>query len=218
MKRVLFAASLVGFAGWAGPSIAQGTSAATAARGGDVAASMHRGTPDRRVIFGSRPSERRRTFIDANGLECDERVRVRQNGEREYDLKCREPKHRGRYGRGNGGYGGPDDRDTCIDRNRDRRCDDAWDIGRVYPTTLPDMIAAIVHSQGRRTDDVTRWLGTGAYTVRTVDRDRNRRPELASWFDAAGVLLQQWADSNGDGRADVVRIYRGGELARVIGR
>jgi hypothetical protein len=187
-----------------------------------VSADHRRGSANAGSIFNNgngrgngRPIDRRRTFIDANGLECEERSRVLPNGDREYDLKCREQKHnRGRgYGRGN-------DRgdDVCYDRDRDGRCDVGWDIGRTYPTTLPDMITAILFGQGRRTQDVTQWLGAGRYTARYTDRDRNQRPELVSWVDAAGVLLQQWTDSNGDGRADVVRIYRDGRLARVIGR
>lgn len=209
MTRVVFVASLLGLVSIAGPVAAQsGTSNSRTA----IDAARRRA--DDRVIFGNgsgRPSERRRTYIDANGLECEEHSRIKANGDREYDLKCREQKqNRGRrLGRND---------DTCFDRNRDGRCDVDWDTGRTYPATLPDMIGAILFGQGRRTDDVTRWLGTGNYSVRYTDRDRNRRPEVVTWLDAAGALVQQWTDSNGDGRADAVRIYRGGQLARVIGQ
>jgi hypothetical protein len=223
MKRVVFAA-LVGIAVTSAPSPAQGgieaRQSATgagrdrAARAGDAEILMRRGPGDGSVVFGSRPGERRRTYIDANGLECDERVVVKQNGDREYDLKCREQ----RQNRGRGNAGRYNDRDVCYDRNRDGRCDVGWDIGRAYPTALPDMLGALLFDQGRRTDEVIRWLGNGAYDVRYTDRDRNRRPELVSWTDAGGALVQQWIDANGDGRADVVRIYRGGQLARVIGQ
>ena len=36
-------------------------------------------------------------------------------------------------------------------------------------------------------------------------------------MDAAGALLQEWTDSNRDGRADVVNIYSAGRLVQSIG-
>ena len=212
MKRALFVGSLLATV-VAVPAVAQGSGILSNALEREA-----RGRNDAGSVFingNGRPSDRRRTFIDSNGLECEERARVLPNGDREYDLKCREQRHN--RGRGNGRGNGRGD-DTCYDRDRDGRCDVGWDNGRTYPTTLPDMVAAILFGEGRRTTDVTQWLGTGRFSTSYTDRDRNRRPELVSWLDLAGVMVQQWVDSNGDGRADTVRIYRDGRLERVIGR
>jgi hypothetical protein len=155
-----------------------------------------------------------RRFIDRNGLECEEKA-VTKNGKRSYDLKCREPKHR----KGDRGGWPPvsarDDDRYCVDANRDGRCDAG--AGRGYPTTLPEMIGAIVYGQGQRTDDVSRWLGAGRYQVRYTDQNRDRHPERVRWLDAAGALLQEWTDTNRDGRADVVNVYSAGRLVQSIG-
>jgi hypothetical protein len=160
-----------------------------------------------------------RRFINREGLECEEKA-VTKNGKRSYDLKCREPKK------------GRDPRDTdrrdswppvraqgddryCVDNNRDGRCDTGTATG--YPTTLPDMIGAIVYGQGQRTNEVTRWLGSGRYQVRYTDANRDRRPEQVRWLDGAGALLQEWRDTNRDGRADIVNVYSAGRLVRSIG-
>ena len=70
-------------------------------------------------------------------------------------------------------------------------------------------------ARGSRTDDVHRWLGIAAATVRYEDRDRNGRPERASWYDGAGNLVQEWVDADRDGVADTIRLYRDGKLMRV---
>jgi hypothetical protein len=92
--------------------------------------------------------------------------------------------------------------------------------GTSYPSTLPDMGGAVVFGSRipRRTADVSRWLGDGNYTVRYSDSNRDGRPERASWLDSSGRVVQQWIDSNGDGRADQVRIFENGRLTRTIGR
>lgn len=154
-----------------------------------------------------------RRFIDRNGLECEEKA-VTKNGKRSYDLKCREPKHRNQPGNGWPPISARDDR-YCLDANRDGRCDAGSNQG--YPTTLPEMIGAIVYGQGQRTSDVSRWLGTGRYQVRYTDQNSDRRPERVRWMDAAGALLQEWTDTNRDGRADVVNVYSAGRLIRSIG-
>ncbi len=102
----------------------------------------------------------------------------------------------------------------CDDRNRDGRCDDVYGPARGYPATLPDMAGAILVSRGRTSSDVTRWLGERALTVRTdATRGRVRR---ASWYDRSGQLLQTWTDRDLDGRADVVQVYRSGQIVRTI--
>lgn len=114
----------------------------------------------------------------------------------------------GRYDR-NGGYGLPT---PCLDTRQ--RCGTA---GTGYPTTLPDMAAAVIWGRGQRPSSATRWLGGNDYRVRYIDRDRDGRPEVASWFGGDGRMIQQWVDTNRDGRADAVRIYRQGQLVRQLG-
>ena len=164
-----------------------------------------------------------RRFIDRNGLECEERAVTKKNGQRSYDLKCREPKNRNRQA-GNwpsredqGKWPTPDRNDDryCIDANRDGRCDSG--TGRGYPTTLPDMIGGLVFGQGQRTLDVTRWLGTGSYQARYTDVNRDRRPERVRWVDGKGALLQEWLDTDRDGRADIVNVFSAGRLVQSIG-
>lgn len=106
------------------------------------------------------------------------------------------------------------------DRRDDDRCatiqsgEDCDEIVR-RPGTWPQMAAAIALARGSRTDDVRRWLGSAAATVRYEDRDRNGRPEHASWYDRAGQLVQEWVDADRDGIADTIRLYRDGKLMRV---
>lgn len=104
----------------------------------------------------------------------------------------------------------------CDDRNRDGRCDDVYGRTVRHPATLPEMVGAILVSRGRTSGEVTRWLGERALTVRTdATRGRVRR---AAWYDRSGQLLQTWTDRDLDGRADVVQVYRAGQLVRTIGR
>ena len=154
-----------------------------------------------------------RRFIDRNGLVCEEKA-VTKNGKRSYDLKCREPNRRDDDWRDWPVRAQDDDR-YCVDTNRDGRCDSGAERG--YPATLPEMIGAIVYGQGQRSDDVTRWLGAGRYQVRYTDQNRDRKPERVRWLNSAGTLLQEWTDTNRDGRADVVSIYNAGRLVQSIG-
>ena len=157
-------------------------------------------------------SERTRTFINSDGLECVEKSRIDRNGRRSYDMSCKEPKgSRGlALGRGRGRGNVPDDRRerVCVDVNRDGRCDEGWETSGRYPSRLPDMIGAMLFAQGRRPSEVTNWLGNGQYQMRYVDANRDRRPERMMWVDSAGQLLQEWIDTNRDGRADSVRVVR----------
>ena len=155
-----------------------------------------------------------RRFIDRNGLICEEKA-VMKNGKRSYDLKCREPKGRNEQGTNWPPVRAQDDDRYCVDANRDGRCDSGTTRG--YPSTLPDMIGAVVYGQGQRTPDVSRWLGTGRYQVRYTDANRDRRPERVRWLDGAGALLQEWTDTNRDGRADRVSVYSAGKLVQTIG-
>ena len=79
------------------------------------------------------------------------------------------------------------------------------------------MVSAVIWGRGQRPSNATSWLGGSDYRVQYVDRDRDGRPESASWRGSDGRIVQQWIDSNRDGRADAVRLYEGGRLARVLG-
>ncbi|MFL5560183.1 MAG: hypothetical protein ACJ79K_01800 [Gemmatimonadaceae bacterium] len=184
-----------------------------------------------------------RTYIDSRGRECRETRHLKGNGDEQYQVKCKNPKgHRdwqrddrddddrdeddrgaasharhdrnggydsnGRYDR-NGGYGVPT---QCLDTRQ--RCST---VGSGYPSTLPDMASAVIWGRGQRTSSATRWLGGNDYRVRYIDRDRDGRPEVASWFGGDGRMIQQWVDTNRDGRADAVRFYRRGQLVRQLG-
>ena len=170
-----------------------------------------------------------RTYIDARGRECRETRHLKGNGDEQYQVKCKAPKGRkdwqrddrddddddhdrrgaiGEYDR-NGGYGA---RTQCLDTRQ--RC---GTIGSSYPTTLPDMASAVIWGRGQRTSSATSWLGGNDYRVRYIDRDRDGRPEVASWFGGDGRMIQQWVDTNHDGRADEVRFYRQGQLVRQLG-
>jgi hypothetical protein len=106
-----------------------------------------------------------------------------------------------------------DDRDDERCPQDDDECDDELVSRR--PGAWPRMLAAIDAARGTRTADTRRWLGDRVMTVRYEDRDRNGRPERASWYDRSGQLVQEWIDADRDGVADVVRLYRGGKLVRV---
>jgi hypothetical protein len=105
------------------------------------------------------------------------------------------------------------DDDRCVTaQTNDDDCDD---VAMRRPGTWPQMLAAVALARGSRTDDVQRWLGSRATSVRYDDRDRNGQPERATWYDRGGQLVQEWVDSDRDGIADTIRLYRDGKLMRV---
>jgi hypothetical protein len=177
-----------------------------------------------------RSGKQTRTYIDARGRECRETRHLKGNGDEQYQVKCKHAKGRkdwqrddrdddddddngrGAVGRGHDRNGGYDVRTQCLDTRQ--RC---GTVGGVYPTTLPDMASAVIWGRGQRTSSATRWLGGSDYRVRYIDRDRDGRPEVASWFGDDGRMIQQWVDTNRDGRADDVRFYREGQLVRQLG-
>jgi hypothetical protein len=135
-----------------------------------------------------------------------------------------------RYG-GRVVYGGSrDDRDYRYGRDRypdDRYPDDRYPRdeypypdGRyprdTYPMSLPEMIGAVIFGQGLPVRYVQAWLGRNDVRVTYSDADRNRYPELATWYDPRGTIVQQWYDDNRDGRADRVAVYRAGRVERVL--
>lgn len=105
--------------------------------------------------------------------------------------------------------------DTCVDRNRDGRCDVSGTSGN--STSLPSMMSGILWGRGQRTADVNRWLGGGDVSARVSDVDRNGVPARVMWYDQAGQLLQVWTDRDRDGRADRVEQFVNGRRVRVTG-
>jgi hypothetical protein len=118
--------------------------------------------------------------------------------------------------------------DMCLDANRDAICDVAQrdrnvygstrypSTGTRYPATLPDMVGAVFGARGQRTAETTRWLGDRPLTVRT-ERARNGRVAQASWSEG-NSLVQRWFDRDLDGRADLVQVYRAGQLLHSVSR
>lgn len=184
-----------------------------------------------------------RTYIDAQGRQCRETTHRKGNGDESYQVKCKRAKGEKGWNRARGDDDENDDRDDD-DRGRDGRYDNGqygngrYDNGQYgnggncfdtrargcgvsqapsYPTTLPEMAAAVIWGRGQRTNSATSWLGGNDYRVRYVDRNGDGRPETASWFGRDGRMIQQWVDRNNDGRADAVRIFRDGRLVKLIG-
>jgi hypothetical protein len=159
----------------------------------DCATAVRERPAGSRVIFGDRRSD-------------DDNDRVQRGN----DFRAKKPKKSKAEA--------DDDR---LGRRGDDRCvnaqigDDECENAPRRPGTWPQMLAAVALSRGSRTDDVRRWLGDRATSVRYEDRDRNGRPERAMWYDRAGQLAQEWVDSDRDGVADMIRLYRDGKLMRV---
>ena len=82
--------------------------------------------------------------------------------------------------------------------------------------TLPEMIGAVIFGQGLPVRYVQAWLGRPDVRVAYRDVDRNGYPEVASWYDPRGNLMQQWIDENRDGRADRVAVYQSGRVVRIL--
>jgi hypothetical protein len=157
----------------------------------DCATAVRERPAGARVIFGDRRGD--------DGVLRDPRVKgFKKSKESDDDNRRRER-----------------DEDRCAYARDDDECDD---VPSRPPGAWPQMVAAIAAARGTRTTDARRWLGDRATTVRYDDRDRNGRPERATWYDRNGQLVQEWIDSDRDGVADVVRLYRDGKLIRVYER
>ena len=143
-----------------------------------------------------------------DGMDCREKTQVKKDGRRSYDLKCKDVKRAKGHGRWDDDHRDRDDRDDRGDgRYEDRR----------YPSTLPDMIGGIILGTGRRSPETQRWLGTERLTARR-ENVRDGRPELITWLDGSGRVVQRWIATDRDGRADAVHIYRNGEVLRIVER
>ena len=89
------------------------------------------------------------------------------------------------------------------------------DRGR-YPSQMPAMTGATLIRVGVRTVDVQNWLGRGSLRSETVDNNGDGVPEVATWYDSNGAVVQVWRDDDCDGRADAVEIYQNGRRIQVI--
>ena len=85
-----------------------------------------------------------------------------------------------------------------------------------YPSQMPAMTGASLIRVGVRTVDVQNWLGRGSLRAETTDANGDGVPEVATWYDGSGAIVQVWRDDNRDGRADYVEIYRNGQRVQVI--
>lgn len=108
---------------------------------------------------------------------------------------------------------------TCLDQDKDGRCDDLPGLAsQPYPQVLPLMRSALDVVQGTASPEVMQWLGTNEFIVRIPEQGRGGLPWRALFLDARGELLQAWTDSNRDGRADRVEVFRNGERVKLIQR
>jgi hypothetical protein len=112
-------------------------------------------------------------------------------------------------------YGPP----VCLDKDADGRCDDlpAY-ASQAYPQVLPSMRSALDVIQGRPSTEVMTWLGTNEFTVRVPDQGKGGMPWRALFLDQNNQLLQVWTDTNRDGLADRVEVYKNGQRAKLIQR
>jgi hypothetical protein len=118
--------------------------------------------------------------------------------------------------------GGGERRDERYDDGRHGR-DGRYPVGpypvdRRYPETLPEISWGVIFGRGDRlaVAGARGWLGGGDVRPLYTDADRDGRPEVVSWYDARGAIVQLWIDDNHDGRADRVAIHRNGRVVRVI--
>ncbi len=108
---------------------------------------------------------------------------------------------------------------VCLDKDNDGRCDDLPAFAsQAYPQTLPPMRAVLDVVQGRTSVEVMQWLGTNEFQVRVPDQGRGGTPWRAIFLDQRNELLQVWTDTNRDGRADRVEIFRNGQRVKLIQR
>jgi len=184
--------------------------------------------PNSRIIWGDNTGRRERNVYDNRNDRDDDHDRRDRDYPRDpngnpYDPSCvdndrdgwcdyhtevrsgvrtRDNTRHGRYPGNNGGYpsgtGG-----GAIDRGQ-------------YPSQMPAMTGASLIRVGVRTVDVQNWLGRGSLRSETVDANGDGVPEVATWYDANGAIVQVWRDNDRDGRADEVEIYQNGRRVQVI--
>jgi hypothetical protein len=108
----------------------------------------------------------------------------------------------------------PPPSNDCLAYTPDGRCGGAY-APASGPSALPDMVGALFAAEGRVWPEAQRWLG-GLRLTAHVDAVVDGRPRRVRWTDPDGHLVQEWIDVNGDGRADVVHVYRRGVVVRTF--
>jgi hypothetical protein len=103
-------------------------------------------------------------------------------------------------------------RSGCIDQRGNNVCDLT-----LPAATLPEMINAVLVSRGQLTQNGAYWLGNSVLSPRYQSAGK-RGPSQVAWLDRSGRVAQVWLDSNRDGRADMIKMYRGGRLVRTVRR
>jgi hypothetical protein len=112
---------------------------------------------------------------------------------------------------------GPRPTEGCPDADRDAWCDDVR-LPATTPRRRPRMVSALLYRRfGQAVQDVNEWIGVQGMQLRYVDGNRDNVPERVLWLDRRGAPIQIWEDVNGDGYADRIGAYRGGQLVRVLG-
>ena len=161
-----------------------------------------------RVIYGDVPGRA------ARGRDNDRRDNDRRADDRR-DRECDEKDRRkGECGDVRGRDDDRRDEGRYPDRTRERNRDGYPD--RTYPRTLPDMMWGLRYSRGERMDQVRPWTGDQSLRASYTDADRNGRPEVVTWTDGGGRIVQRWFDDNRDGRADRVALYQNDRIVRII--
>jgi hypothetical protein len=175
--------------------------------------------PNSQIIWGDNTGRRDRNVYDNDTRNRRDRDDRDRNGGYQRDA--------------NGNLYDP----SCVDNDRNGWCDYHSDVrsgvrtrdyprntngGNVgtnrgsYPAQMPAMTGAVLTRVGVRSKDVENWLGRTDVRSETVDSNRDGVPEIATWYDRNGTILQVWRDENRDGRADVVEIYQNGQRVQVV--
>jgi len=169
---------------------------------------------DRRDRRDDRRDDRRGDRRDDRRDRRDDRRDGDRDHDRDHDRRDDDRRDRDRRDRDSSwGTGRPN---TCIDANRDGRCDSTSTIptstGGSYPRTLPEMVGTVLIDRGSVPSDAARWLGTQPVRGTYLDADKNRVPERIVWRNSRNQIVQVWSDTNRDGRADVVQLFRDGRM------
>jgi hypothetical protein len=206
IKQILLAVTIAGFA--ATPAAAQNKQFT----GGDKIPAGHKPPPGMcRIWLDGVPPGQQPAPTD-----CATAVRNRPANGRvifgdDYDPKKNKEQGDDRRGVQADANNQNDDRDQ--DAKDERRGRDSQGVQTITSSQpLPDMMGAVLYSQGRRPPDVRRWLGTSNYTPRFTARAAGRAPDRVTWVDSNGQVMQVWIDSNDDGQADIVELYQRGKL------
>jgi len=112
-----------------------------------------------------------------------------------------------------GGWGSQKD---CRDRNRDGACDGDPRTSSVGYGPMPSMESAVAFARNQApSDDVRRWVPSGATRVTLQNRPGTNQLYRALWIDSDGRPVQGWVDRKGDGSADLIERYADGKMVET---